>query len=75
MVKLESTKAVFFGHDHTNYMALRYKGIEMYYGHAIDYRAYPTIKYKTQYRGGNIIKLHRDSTYTVESCLLKDIER
>lgn len=75
MVELKSTKAMFFGHDHTNYMALRYKGIEMYYGHAIDYRAYPTIKYKTQYRGGNIITLHQDSSYEVKSCLLKDIVR
>lgn len=74
MVELNSTKALFFGHDHMNNMALRYQGIEMYYGQSIDYRAYPTIKYKDQYRGGVIINLHADSTYTVTPRLLRDIK-
>ncbi len=73
VVKLGSTKAMFFGHDHINTLALRYKGIDMYYGHSIDYRAYPTIKYTEEYRGGLVINLKPDSSFQVEEQFLKDI--
>ncbi|MCH5180557.1 MAG: metallophosphoesterase [Erysipelotrichales bacterium] len=73
MVSYESTRAIFFGHDHMNSLALKYQGIDFYYGHSIDYRAYPTIKYKDDYRGGLIISIKPDSSYEVKPQLLKDI--
>lgn len=75
MVSYSSTKAIFFGHDHMNSMALKYQGIEFYYGHSIDYRAYPTIKYKDDYRGGLVITIKSDSSYEVKPQLLKDISK
>ena len=75
IVELGSTKALFFGHDHKNSLALRYQGVEFYYGHSIDYRAYPTIKYTDDYRGGLIITIKPDSTYEVIPQLLKDIPK
>lgn len=75
MIELESTKALFFGHDHKNSLALRYQGIEFYYGHSIDYRAYPTIKYTDDYRGGLIITIKPDSTYEITPQLLKNIQK
>ena len=73
MVELKSTKALFFGHDHKNSLALNYQGVDFYYGHSIDYRAYPTIKYTDEYRGCLVITIKPDSSYVVESQLLKDI--
>lgn len=75
MLELGSTKATFVGHDHINNLALRYKGIELYWGQSIDYRAYPTIKHKTQYRGGAVITIHNDSSFEVHPQLLKDIKQ
>ena len=75
MVELGSTKAMFFGHDHKNSLALRYQGIEFYYGHSIDYQSYPFIQYTNDYRGGVIITIKPDSSYEVEPQLLKDIQK
>jgi len=73
MVELGSTKATFVGHDHINNLALIYKKIGLYWGQSIDYRAYPTIKHKTQYRGGAVITIHDDASFEVRPQLLKDI--
>lgn len=72
VVELKSTRALFFGHNHKNFLALKYKDVEFYYGHSIDYRAYPTIKYTTKYRGGLIITLKSDSSYEIVPQLLVD---
>ncbi|MCI6357981.1 MAG: metallophosphoesterase [Erysipelotrichaceae bacterium] len=74
VIEYGSTQAMFFGHNHKNSLALKYKGIEFYYGHSIDYRAYPTLKFDTRYRGGLIIDINSDSTYKIEPKLLIDIE-
>ncbi|MCH5171421.1 MAG: metallophosphoesterase [Erysipelotrichales bacterium] len=75
MFELNSTKAVFFGHDHKNSLALKYQGIEFYYGHSIDYNSYPFIQYTDEYRGGVTITIKPDSSYVVEPLLLKDIKK
>ena len=73
IVEYQSTKAMFFGHDHKNSLSLKYKGVEMYYGHAIDYRAYPTIQFTNKYRGAKLITIKPDKSFIVEDQMLKDI--
>lgn len=65
MVKYNSTKGVFCGHDHINNISLKYKGIDLTYGMSIDYLAYRNIsKYGLQ-RGCTILKLNEDATYQI----------
>lgn len=63
---LGSTEAVFCGHDHYNNMGIRYKGIDLVYGMSIDYIAYPGIQTEIKQRGGTLICLTEDGSYTVE---------
>lgn len=61
--KSDSTKGVFFGHDHLNSFSIMYDGIRLSYGHSIDYLAYSGIyKYGAQ-RGCNIIELEQDGSF------------
>lgn len=58
-----STKGVFFGHDHLNSFSMMYDGIRLSYGHSIDYLAYSGIyKYGAQ-RGCNMIELQQDGSF------------
>lgn len=61
-----STDAVFVGHDHLNNMGIRYKGVDLIYGKSIDFLAYPGISNRNSQRGGTLITLLPDNTYTVE---------
>lgn len=61
-----STDAVFVGHDHLNNMGIRYKGVDLIYGKSIDYLAYPGIAKRNSQRGGTLITLLPDKTYTIE---------
>lgn len=65
VLELGSTKAIFCGHDHFNDIGIKYKGIDLVYGKSIDYLAYPGIDKKTEQRGGTLITLNNDSTYTI----------
>ena len=53
------TKWVFCGHDHkNNYSITRLSnGITLSYGMSMDFTAYPTFRYKTEYRGGRVIEI------------------
>lgn len=62
-----STEAVFVGHDHLNHLAVNYKGVDLVYSRSIDYIAYPGIAKQTDQRGGTLIVLSRDGSYTIES--------
>lgn len=62
-----STDAVFVGHDHLNHLAVNYKGVDLVYSRSIDYIAYPGIAKETGHRGGTLIVLSPDGSYTVES--------
>jgi 3',5'-cyclic AMP phosphodiesterase CpdA len=62
ILKLNSTRAVFCGHDHYNNYGIRYKGIDLNYAMSIDYNAYAGCC--TKQRGGTIIRVHQDGSYT-----------
>lgn len=74
MKELESTKAVFCGHDHYNNMSLEYQGIRLTYGMSIDYLAMPGIEKSDKQRGGTLITINTDSTYTIEQIPLNKIK-
>ena len=55
ILRLGSTEAVFFGHDHDNNVVLEYKGVKLSYNYSVDYYAYPGIENMTEQRGCSII--------------------
>ena len=65
MLELDSTKAVFFGHDHLNYAVIEYKGITFSYGHALDYFAYADIDKIGAQRGCSIITCRADTSFVI----------
>ena len=73
-VKLKSTKAMFYGHDHTNNISLEYQGIRLTYGLSIDYLATLGIENKTSQRGATLITLKDDSKFDIKQIKLKDIQ-
>ncbi len=73
MVALGSTKGIFCGHDHLNDFSLTYKGIRLTYGKSIDYLAYYNIKNSTTQRGGTVIEIAPDSSFSVSTVVLADI--
>lgn len=74
-VHLRSTKAIFVGHDHLNYISLKYKGIQLTFSRSIDYLAYLGIAKKTEQRGGTVIVLKPDSSIETHSIKLADIQK
>lgn len=74
MKELDSTKAVFCGHDHYNNISLEYQGIRLTYGMSIDYLAMPGIEKSDKQRGGTLITINADSTYTIEQISLNEIK-
>ena len=74
MVELNSTKAIFCGHDHLNDFGITYKGIRLNYGKSIDYVAYTGIDKSTWQRGGTIIEIKDNSDFEVSQIKLVDIE-
>lgn len=73
-VSLNSTKAMFCGHDHYNNISLEYKGIRLTYGMSIDYLAMPGIENDMKQRGATLITLHEDSSFDIEQIKLTEIE-
>jgi 3',5'-cyclic AMP phosphodiesterase CpdA len=59
--RLNSTKAVFCGHDHVNYFGVRYEGVELVYGMSIDYWAYAGGR--VNQRGARVITVHGDGSF------------
>ena len=64
MLELDSTKGVFFGHDHKNNFAAKYKGIQLSYSYSVDYLAYIGISKEGAQRGCTIINIKPDGTFT-----------
>lgn len=62
MVKLGSTKGCFAGHDHMNNYSVEYKDIRLTYGISCDHNIY-----KVPVRGGNLINIKNDGSFTVQS--------
>ena len=65
MVKYNSTKGVFCGHDHINNISLKYQGIDLIYGMSIDYLAYRKISQYGLQRGCTILELNEDASYQI----------
>ncbi len=66
MVELDSTKAMFNGHDHYNNTTFSYKDIIFSYGYSIDYLAYIGISGEGSQRGCTIITAKPDSAFEID---------
>ena len=66
MLELNSTKAMFNGHDHINSTTFEYKGIQFSYGYSIDYFAYSGIDKVGSQRGCTMITCKPDSTFAID---------
>ncbi len=66
MLEMNSTKAMFNGHDHYNSTTFEYKGIQFSYGYSIDYFAYSGIDKQGSQRGCTMITCKPDSSFTIE---------
>ncbi|MDL2217805.1 metallophosphoesterase family protein, partial [Christensenellaceae bacterium OttesenSCG-928-M15] len=66
VVELDSTKAIFVGHDHYNNISLGYQGVRLTYSLSIDYLAMPGISEHTEQRGGTLITVYKNGEYGVE---------
>ncbi len=65
MVELDSTKAMFNGHDHYNNATFSKNDIIFSYGNSIDYLAYSGISTEGSQRGCTIITCKPDSTFEI----------
>ncbi len=66
MLELDSTKAMFNGHDHLNSTTFEYKGIQFSYGYSIDYFAYSGIDKLGSQRGCTMITCKPDTTFSID---------
>ena len=66
MLELDSTKAMFNGHDHYNNVTFEYKGILFSYGYSIDYFAYSGIDKQGSQRGCTMITCKPDGAFAVD---------
>ena len=66
MLELDSTKAMFNGHDHLNSTTFEYKGIQFSYGYSIDYLAYSDIDKLGSQRGCTMITCKPDASFTID---------
>ena len=66
MLELDSTKAMFNGHDHVNSTTFEYKGITFSYGYSIDYFAYSGIDKLGSQRGCTMITCKPDTSFSIE---------
>lgn len=73
IVELGSTKGIFCGHDHYNDFSVTYKGVRLTYGKSIDFLAYPGISRSTWQRGGTVISIADDASFSPEPLRLVDI--
>jgi predicted MPP superfamily phosphohydrolase len=66
MLELQSTKAMFNGHDHVNSTTFEYKGIVFSYGYSIDYFAYSGIDKVGSQRGCTVITCKPDGAFAID---------
>ena len=75
MSQLNSTQAVFCGHDHLNDYIIKYCGVTYAYSKSIDYSAYEGIENLTEQRGATLLTLdYNGIDYTTRSILLTDMQ-
>lgn len=66
MIELDSTKAMFNGHDHLNSATFEYKGIQFSYGYSIDYFAYSGIDKLGSQRGCTMVTCKPDTSFKID---------
>ena len=66
MLELDSTKAMFNGHDHLNSATFEYRGIQFSYGYSIDYFAYSGIDKLGSQRGCTMITCRPDTSFEID---------
>lgn len=66
ILEMDSTKAIFNGHDHYNNTTFNYKGITFCYGNSIDYLAYIGISKVGSQRGCTLITCKPDTDFKIE---------
>ncbi|MBE5926667.1 MAG: hypothetical protein E7270_06860 [Lachnospiraceae bacterium] len=64
LLECGGTKGIFCGHDHLNDFSIEYKGIRLTYSKSLDCLLYA--KNLSGHRGGTVIELDYDGTFTVE---------
>lgn len=64
ILKLQSTKAIYCGHDHLNDFSVEYKGIRFTYGQSIDCILYS--KNLLEHKGATLIKIKKDGTFEIK---------
>lgn len=69
-LKLDSTKAMFCGHNHFNNISLEYKGIRLTYGMSIDYIIMPGTDKETKQRGTKSITIDKYSNFEINQIIL-----
>lgn len=67
VLELDSTKAIFCGHDHYNNFSLDYKGVRLTYSYSIDFLAYMGISKEGSQRGCTVITLSPDGSFDCEA--------
>lgn len=72
--ELNSTKAIFVGHDHFNDLSLEYKGVRFTYGKSIDYLAYCGDGKSEYQRGATLITIKNDSEFDISPIVLAEIK-
>ena len=65
ILALNSTKAIFFGHDHLNNAVMDYKGVLFSYGFSVDYFAYAGIHKMGSQRGCTVINCSPDTSFEI----------
>ena len=65
ILELDSTKGIFYGHDHLNNIVLEYKDVTLSYGYSIDYFAYAGIAKIGSQRGCTVITCHPDTSFEI----------
>ena len=66
ILALGSTEAVFCGHDHLNNYNVKYKGVNLVFGKAIDYAAYAPVD-KDDQRGATLITIKDGGSFDIQN--------
>lgn len=64
VLELQSTKALYCGHDHLNDFSVRYKGVRFTYGQSIDCLLYA--KNLSEHKGATFIKINQDGNFKIK---------
>lgn len=74
-LRLGSTKGMFCGHDHKNNAAVVYRGIQLTFGSSTVYNGLFGIARDDTYRGGTVITIKDDGTFSSRNVLDREIRR